>query len=142
MFFFSEIFSARTFRKRFVSRPHPPFAEKTRGVKDPCSILITRSLYDFFFSFSFLLKSEVVVWFSYDLAKGFYIILIGYWLLRKMVTVAKGFKFLFIFLLFLLFLTKLKNKLVPVRFLCLLLTNQFLYPLNLVRNSATTGVSF
>ena len=67
-----------------------------------------------------------------------------YWLLRKMVTVAKGnFKFPFIFLLFCYETDETeKKKKIPVRALCLLLINQFLYPLNLVGNSATTGLSF
>ena len=65
-----------------------------------------------------------------------------------MVTVAKG-NFTFPILNFLLYfyyfcreMDETEKKMVRARVLCLLLINQFLYPLNLVGNSTTTGVSF
>ena len=61
-----------------------------------------------------------------------------------MVTVAKGnFKFPLYFYYFCYETDETERKKKDtIRALCLLLINQFLYPLNLVGNSATTGVSF
>ena len=45
-------FSVRVVITYWVSYPQPPWALKTKGVKEPCSTCITRWLYVIFFSFS------------------------------------------------------------------------------------------
>ena len=49
-------FALRILMTNSVSRLAPPYGVKTRGLKDPCSISITRWLYNRFFSFSFRSK--------------------------------------------------------------------------------------
>ena len=49
------IFSARCLWKTEPSWLIPPLMEKTSGVNEPCSQLMTRSLYFLFFSFSWFL---------------------------------------------------------------------------------------
>ena len=60
--FFVDNFSASIFMKIYVSRLHPPYADITNGVKEPCSISITRWLYFRFFSFSLLINELVRDW--------------------------------------------------------------------------------
>ena len=60
--FFIDNFSASIFMKISVSRLHPPYADITNGVKEPCSISITRWLYFRFFSFSLLINELVRDW--------------------------------------------------------------------------------
>ena len=53
-----------------ASLPVPPYGVNTRGLKEPCSISITRLLYIRFFSFSLLLKAVSSFWFRKLFANG------------------------------------------------------------------------
>ena len=53
-----------------ASLPVPPYGVNTRGLKEPCSISITRWLYIRFFSFSLLLKAVSSFWFRWLFANG------------------------------------------------------------------------
>ena len=70
MFFRSASFYASSVMNLSASLPVPPYGENTRGLKEPCSISITRWLYIRFFSFSLLLKAVSSFWFRWLFANG------------------------------------------------------------------------
>ena len=67
MFFRSASFCASSVMNLSASLPVPPYGVNTRGLKEPCSISITRWLYIRFFSFSLLLKAVSSFWFRWQL---------------------------------------------------------------------------
>ena len=69
-FCFSAIISASRANNFLHSRPIPPVAENTSGVKLPCSTRRIRSLYNLFFSFSLYSYAFVNSIFAYLLALG------------------------------------------------------------------------
>ena len=70
MFFRSASFCASSVMNLSASLPVPPYGVNTRGLKEPCSISITRWLYIRFFSFSLLLKAVSSFWFRWLFANG------------------------------------------------------------------------
>ena len=70
MFFHSASFCASSVMNLSASLPVPPYGVNTRGLKEPCSISITRWLYVRFFSFSLLLKAVSSFWFRWLFANG------------------------------------------------------------------------